>query len=100
MTILGDFDHATDALPWLPCPGASAEPPPPKPEPPVSAEPPPSPGPPPATHPPADPPPAIAMHEPPVEPAPDNFSFRWLEVTVVLFGALLVMWRATSHTGP
>ena len=95
MTILDDFDHTTDELPWLPCPGASADSPPLKPEPPPSPEPPPAP--PPAAQPPADPPPAIAI-QPQPEPAPDDRSVPWLEVTVVLFGALLVMWRATSRT--
>lgn len=99
MTILGDSDHATDALPWLPCPGASADPPPPKPEPPPSTEPPPSSAPPPAEQPPAGPPTTIAIHELQVEPAPHDRGFRWLEVTVILFGALLVMWRATSRIG-
>jgi len=87
MTILGDFDHAGAALPWLPCPGASADPPPPKPEPA------PSPKPPPPQQ------PAIATHEAQIEPAPDHSSVPWLQVAVVLFAGLLVMWRATSHSG-
>jgi hypothetical protein len=89
MTMLGDFDHATAALPWLPCPGAAADALPPAPEHP-SVEPAPAPI--------ADPP-AIAAPDPapPVE-ATDSASI-WLATVIVLLGGLLVMWRATSRTG-
>ncbi len=95
MTILGDFDHAPDALPWLPCPGASADAPPPAPEPP-----------PPAPASPAEPP-AIAIaaavtpaERTPPEPTPaDRSSSSSLQAIIVVLGALLVVSRATSRVG-
>ena len=94
MTIVGDFDHAPDELPWLPCPGASADAVPPEPELPSLPEPV-------AAAAPSEPPP-IAISDvvtPEPAPAPQDGSLVWLQAALVLFGALLVMWQATSRTG-
>lgn len=102
MSFVGEFDRAVER-PWLPCPGAAADAPPPTPAPPTlgAVETQPEPKMTPSDFPIEDAQ-LTPCEAPPLSPLPPpsvDDSLGWLQVMVVLFGALLVMWRATARVG-